>query len=139
MSLGPRDLDVAVAAEHDADLDLIEAFDKTGFVGTGEVIPPGGFEGAAQDIVAENLRGLGQNQPLARDRRPDFSAARLRAAHLLDGVHRNDADNRGAAGFGFLDDAADRVQIDEGPDGIVDRATISVSESSDAKAFSTDS
>ena len=56
-----------------------------------------GFERAPQNVVAENLRSLRQNQALAGNSRAHFRAAGLRAADLLDGVDGNNPDDRRAA------------------------------------------
>src|SRR6185437_10734181 len=121
---GARDLDVALAAEHDADFDLIETLDETGFVGAGEIIALRGFDGAAENFTAEDLRGLRENETLARNGATDFRATGLRSAHLLDCVDGNDADDGGAVGIGFFDDFTNRFEIDKRPHRIVNRDDI---------------
>ena len=60
------------------------------------------------------MERLGEDQVLARQRSPDFVFV-----HALDGVHRDDADDRGACARRFLDDGLDDLDFYEGTDGVV--------------------
>ena len=56
---------------------------------------------------------------LARQSGADLGLVGLRASHLLDGVHRNDAHDGGTGFGGFVDHLVDGFQIDERAHGIV--------------------
>ena len=63
---GLGDLDVAVAAQHDADFH-VQPLHQARFVGADEAVGARRVEGPRQQIVAEHLRRLRQHQLLARD------------------------------------------------------------------------
>src|SRR5579863_2948999 len=117
---GPRDLDIALAAENHADLNLFQTFDEARFIRAREIIPRSRLKRAPQNVVAKNLRGLRKYKPLTRNGRAHFRASGLRPADLLDRVHWNDSDNRCAVQRGFFDHPANRVKIHERPYRIVD-------------------
>jgi len=74
----------------------------------------GGRQRALQPLAPEHLRGLRQGQPLEHNRAADFVLAQG-----LDGVHRNNTDDRGPGLGGLVDDLFDGGQVDERPHGIV--------------------
>ena len=71
---GLGDLDIAVAAQDDADLDFFQALDQAGFVGPDEPSSRAFSKARLSSVVAEHLRCLRQHQLLARKGRADFSA-----------------------------------------------------------------
>src|SRR5579863_2951591 len=95
------------------------AFDHGGFIGPDESIGHGFGECALEQIVAESLGRLGENDELAGNGGSDEGAVGS-ALDLFNGDDGGKADNGGAVLDDCVDGAFDGGGVDEGPHGVVD-------------------
>lgn len=124
---GAGDFDVALGTEDNINV-AAETFDEGSFVGGLPVIGGGKGKGFAKHSGVENLRGLGEDDALARDGLGDEGDVfgERGAADFFHGVNRGDAEDGGAAGACFGDDAVELLAGDQGADGVVDDDEIGV-------------
>jgi len=99
-----------------------ETFDETGFIGSADAVFLGASERIFEELGLKDLGSLGEDNAFAGNGGGDKSNifGQAGALYFFDCIHRGNAEDSGLAAAGFLDDARDVLDSDEGAHGVVD-------------------